>query len=146
MSQKSKTKFWVKTMFRRNCAGHLDAIFFLRNVDFLSHQSVELQCFLPLRFTFLHLCSVNLFYTLTSDHMQPARQTYPLLARSACQEIHVSSSQGLMPPLPPLVREEPERWKASTSSAEKCIHGDWQGSRGGKTGQLGNALDLTAHF
>lgn len=144
-SQKSKTRFWVKTMFKLNCVGHLDSVFSLWKVDFSFHQNVELQCFLPLE-RLLYPCSVNLFYTLTSDHMQPARQTYSPLALSAAQEIHVSSFQGLMPPFPPLFPEEPDRWKPSTSSAEKRVYGDWQGSRWGRTGQLGKGWTLLYSF
>lgn len=55
-----------------------------------------------------------------------------------CGQIHVSSSQGLMLPFPPSIWEEPKRLKASTSSAEKRSHGDWQWSHWAELENWGN--------
>lgn len=131
-------------MFKLNCVGHLDGFLPLES-GFPIPPECRATMFSPLELL-LYPCFLNLFYTLTSDHMQPARQAYSPLAPSAVQEIHVSSFQGLMPPFPPLFPEEPERWKPSTSSAEKCVYGDWQGSRRGRTGQLGKVWALLYSF
>lgn len=83
-------------------------VFFLWKADFLFHQDVELWRFpTPPHFTFLYLCSINLFSKLTSDHVQPARQTYShSLALNGFWANLCIITQGWMLPFPPPFRED----------------------------------------